>query len=53
MPYIVYFITFFCKLQVLFLWKYNKLFPLGNDYLVFGLFAGPITEIIVEICSIC
>ena len=43
MPYIVYFITFFCKLQVLFPRKYNKLF----------LFAGPITEIIVEICSIC
>lgn len=28
MPYIVYFITFFCKLQVLFPRKYNKLFPL-------------------------
>lgn len=23
------------------------------DFCVFGLFAGPITEIIVEICSIC
>ena len=53
MPYIVYFITFFCKLQVLFPGSITNYSPFGNDYLVFGLFAGAITEIIVEICSIC